>query len=148
MPRIAFDSFSVVTPPGWEDYTDAVEDDDPPATLVRADGVGALQFSVALYADGPVPDPSPADLSGMVGSFAQARGLGAPREAAAESAPLRLAAGSFTWGEDFLRVWKVSDGRNFALVTYTCELGHESRELGECERIVRTIRFRSAGDPA
>jgi len=79
----------------------------------------------------------------MVASFAQGGGLGAPREVAVEAVPLRLAAGSFTWGEDFLRVWQVSDGRNFAMVTYTCESGQERRELDECERIVRAIEFRA-----
>lgn len=76
MPRIAFDSFSVVALPGWEDITDAVEADDPPFSLARGDGVGALQFSVALYTSGPVPDPSPADLEEMVATFAESRGLG------------------------------------------------------------------------
>ena len=103
--------------------------------------MGALQFSIALHVNGPVPDPTPYDLSVMVASFAEARGLDSPREVAAESGPLRLAASSFIWGEDFLRVWHVSDGRNFAFVTYTRELGQEGRELGECERVIRSIRF-------
>ncbi len=32
MTRLAFDSFSVVALPGWEDITGAVEGDDPPFT--------------------------------------------------------------------------------------------------------------------
>jgi len=148
MPRIAFDSFSVVTPPGWEDIAAPVEADEPPFTLARGDGFGALQFSIALYLSGPVPDPSPNDLSAMVTTFAVARGLDSPSEVAVESGPLRLAAGSFAWGENFLRVWQVSDGRNFAFVTFTCESGREGRELGECERIVRTIQFRPPGGTA
>jgi len=145
MPRIAFDSFSVVALLDWADITDTVEADAPPFTLARGDGVGALQFSVALYTGGPVPEPSPEDLVDMVASYAESRGLDAPREIAVEPSPLRLAAGSFTWGEDFLRVWQVSDGRNFAFATYTCESGQEGRELGEVERIVRSLRFRQAG---
>jgi hypothetical protein len=142
MPRIAVDSFSVDAPRGWEDVTASLEADDPPFTLARGDGVGALQFSIALCMKGPVPDPSTDDLLLMVSSFAEARGLGTPREVAVELGPVRLAAGSFTWGDDFLRVWQVSDGRNFAFVTYTCESGQEGRDLGECERIVRSLRFR------
>jgi hypothetical protein len=148
MPRITFDSFSVVAPRGWESITDSVEADDPPATLARDDGAGALQFSVALYAGGTVPDPTPAVLLRMVASFGEARGLAAPRDVTVESAPLRLAAGSFAWGEDVLRVWQVSDGRNFAFITYTCESGREGGELRDCERIVRSLQFRRGGGRA
>jgi len=145
MPRIMFDSFSVVALPCWEDISGSVESDERCFTLARGDGIGALQFSVARYTEGLVPDPSPHDLSEMVAAFAEARGLGAPREVIVESVPLRLAAGSFALGEDFLRVWQVSDGRNFAFVTYTCESGQQHRELGECERIVRSLLFQRGG---
>jgi hypothetical protein len=148
MLRIRFDSFSVVAPRGWEDVTGSIEVDDPPATLARGDGVGALQFSVALYAGGTVPDPTPADLLRMVASFGEARGLATPRDVAVESSPLRLAAGSFAWGEDFLRVWQIADGRNFAFVTYSCESGQEGGELHACERIVRSLQFRRDGGRA
>jgi hypothetical protein len=144
MPHITFDSFFVVAPRGWEDVTDSVEADDPPATLARAHGVGALQFSVALCAGGTVPDPTPPELLRLVASFGEARGLAAPRDVIVESSPLRLAAGSFAWCEDFLRVWQVSDSRNFAFVTYTCESGQEGGELRDCERIVRSLQFQSS----
>jgi hypothetical protein len=143
MPRISFGTFSVVARRGWEDFTDSHEVDDPPRTLARGDGVGALQFSVALYAKGPIPDPLPVDLLKMVAAFGEARGLSAPRDVVVESTPWHLAAGSFAWDTDFLRVWHLSDGRNFAFVTYTCESGQEGAELRDCERIVRSLRFRS-----
>ena len=99
---------------------------------------------LAVYVAGPAPKPSMNDLLEMVTSFAESRGLGTPSEVALEGGPLCLAAGSFTWGEDFLRVWQVSDGRNFAFVTYTGESGQEQRELDECERIVRSLQFRGS----
>ena len=142
MPRIVLESFSVVAPPGWVDITASVEADNAPFTLAREDGVGALQFSVALYAVGPVPDPTPDDLSEMMADFATKRGLNSPREVNLGSGPLRLAAGSFEFGEDFLKVWQFSDGRSFGFVTYVCKSGREHAELGECESIVRSVRFR------
>jgi hypothetical protein len=148
MPHIAFDSFSVDAPPGWGDITDSVEADEPPFTLARNDGFGALQFSIGLCVEGPVPNPSPEILSEMVASFAEARGLDTPSDVAVESGPLGLSAASFAWGKNFLRVWQISDGRNFAFVTFTCESGREGQELGECEGIVRTIRFHTPGGPA
>jgi hypothetical protein len=75
-------------------------------------------------------------------SFGEARGLAAIRDVIIESSPLHLAAGSFAWGDDFLRVWQVSNGRDFAFVTYTCESGQEIGELRDCERIVRSLQFR------
>jgi hypothetical protein len=145
MPQITFDTFSVAAPRGWEDITDSVETEVPPPTLALGDGVGTLQFSVALYVKGPIPDPTRENLLEMVAAFGEARGLGAPRDVVVESSPLRLAAGSFAWDTDFLRVWQVSDGRNFAFVTYTCESGREIEELRDCERIVRSLQFRGVG---
>jgi hypothetical protein len=141
MPRIVFDTFAVQVPEGWSDITDTVEADDPPSTLAHQDGLGALQFSVALYGSGPFPDPSPSVLQDMVEKFGYERGLGEPLVVVAELGPPRLAAGSFTWGKDFLRVWQVSDGRNFALVTFICAAENAGPELEVCELIVRSITF-------
>lgn len=141
MPRIAFDTFAVQVPRGWGDITAEVEADDPPYTLAHRDGVGALQFSIALYESGPDPDPSPAVLLDMVREFGRKRRLGRPSAVVAEPGPPVLAAGSFAWSADFLRVWQVSDGRNFAFVTYTCAAEQAGPELAACERIVRSIVF-------
>lgn len=140
--RVAFDTFVVQVPSGWADVTDTVEAGDAPHTLAHHDGVGALQFSVALYGAGPVPDPTPAVLLDMVGEFGRRRGLGEPSAVATEPGPLRLAAGSFACGGYFLRVWQVSDGRSFAFVTYNCAAADAGPELAAAERIVRSLVFR------
>ena len=67
--------------------------------------------------------------------------LGKPADVVTESGPPRLAAGSFDWDENFLRVWCVSDGRSFAFITYTCAAEHAGPELPACEQIVRSILF-------
>jgi hypothetical protein len=145
MPRIAFDSFSVQTPVGWEDITDSVEAEAPPSTLAHRDGVGALQFSVALYVSGPVPDPTPAVLREMLEEFGVTHNLGEPTAVVEEIGPPSLAAGSFRDGEDVVRVWQVSHGGNFAFITYTCAADNLGSELAACERIVRSIAFRPRG---
>jgi hypothetical protein len=144
MPCIAFDTFAVQAPRGWADITADIEADDPPSTIAHQDGVGALQFSIALYKSGPDPDPTPADLLEMVKEFGRGRRLGEPIDVVSEHGPPRLAAGSFAWDDDFLRVWQVSHGGNFAFVTYTCAAENAGPELGTCEQIVRSITFRSA----
>ena len=143
MPRVTFDKFAVDVPQGWIDVTDSLEMTDSPHTLARPDGVGALQFSIALYQSGPEPNPSPEVLREMVEEFGASHGLGEPSAVVVESGPLRLAAGSFSWDDDFLRVWQVSDGKSFAFVTYTCSANDVGPEVAECEMIVRTIVFGS-----
>jgi hypothetical protein len=141
MPRVAFDGFAVRVPRGWADITDEVEADNPPYTLAHQDGVGALQFSVALYEDGPIPNPTPADLLDMLSQSGRDDWRSEPSAVVTESGPPRLAAGSFAGGDDFQRVWYVSDGRSIAFVTYTCAAADAGPELAACEQIVRSLEF-------
>jgi hypothetical protein len=133
--------FTIKCNDGWCDITNDVEAADPPWTLAKPDGVGAFQFSVATYKSGSVPNPSPQVLFSMLCDFASSRELGEPAEVVTEDGELRIAAGSFRWGEDFLRVWYVSDGYSFAKVTYTCSWGAQQSELPDCEQMLRTLRF-------
>jgi hypothetical protein len=131
----------------WCDTTDEVDVADPPFTLTRVDGCGALQFTLGIYQSGRMPDPSPTTLLSMARDFGVARELTDPSSEVAESAGhLNVGAVSYRWSDDFVRVWYISDGWNFAVATYTCGLGEESLELAGCERIVRTLRF-VAGRP-
>jgi hypothetical protein len=144
MARIEFENFAVETPTGWADITSTVAGDNPPRTLALKDGVGALQFSIAIYRDGPVPSPLLADLRQMVEEFGRKRGLGEPSNVVVEAGPPITAAASFSCGKYFVRVWQISDGQNFALVTYTCAAQDRGSELLVCEGVVRSIVFRSS----
>lgn len=133
--------FTIKFSEGWCDTTDEVEAADPPWTLTKPDGVGAFQLSIATYKGGRVPNPSSQVLFSMLRDFASSRNLGEPVEVVTEDGELRIAAGSFRFGDDFLRVWYVSDGYSFAKVTYTCSWGAQQSELPDCEQMVRTLRF-------
>src|ERR1044071_8328859 len=133
--------FTIKCSDGWCDITDEVEAADPLWTLARPDGVGAFQFSIATYQSGLIPNPTPRDLLSLLRDFASSRHLGEPTDVVVEDADLRLAAGNFRFGEDFLRVWYVSDGESFAKVTYTCAWGAQHSELLDCEQMIRTLRF-------
>ena len=130
---------------GWADVTDDLPaDDDPPWTLVRqsADGCGSFQFSFALYRGGAVPDSTPEGLAELVREFGASAGLGSAADEITESVPLQLAAATFRDQDYMIRAWYVSDGRNFAKVTYTVGIGDEYlSEMADCERMVRSIRF-------
>lgn len=133
--------FTIRRSEGWCDITAEVDAADPPWTLAKPDGVGAFQLSIALYKSGRIPNPTPQDLLSLLRDFASSRQLGEPTGVAVEDGYLRLAAASFRWGNDFLRVWYVSDGQSLAKATYTCADGGEHSELPDCEHMVRTLKF-------
>jgi hypothetical protein len=142
MSRVEFPSFTVNLPPGWVDITADVETDDPPATIARNDGVGALQFSVALYESGPRPRGDVEELQELLESFAESHGWTSRSDATRESSPRGLVAASFRPGDDFVRVWYVSESGNFAFATYTCAASDVSPgELAEAEWVVRSVSF-------
>jgi hypothetical protein len=142
MPRAEFANFAVDLPPGWGDITGVVEADNPPATVARDDGVGALQFSVALYDSGPCPRGDVEELQELLDGFARSHGLASPTDTARENSPRGLVAASFQPGDQFVRVWYVSESGSFAFVTYTCDRSNlAASELREAEEIVRSLVF-------
>jgi hypothetical protein len=136
--------YSLEVPDGWFDTT---EGESSPFTLARAEGVGALQLSVALYNDGLPPNASSNVLREMLEEFAQTHTLGSSFDLVAEEEPVPLAAASFFLeeGQTFLRSWFVSDGLSFAKITYVCAKADLGPEVNECEKIVRSIEFTATG---
>jgi len=135
--------FTIERADGWFDITDELEVPDPPWTLSRPEGVGAVQFSVARYERGAVPNASPNVLLSLLLDFASSHELGEPSDIVTEAGDLRIAAGNFRTADSFIRAWYISDGRSFALITYTCASGQQQAELSDCEHMVRTLRFRN-----
>jgi hypothetical protein len=146
MQQIIADSFAVQVPNGWNDITETVESDCPPFTLARSDGVGALQFSIATYKSGPHPNPQSIDIHELLDDFGRSRDLGMPTAVLSEAGPPMVAAGNFVLGSDSVRVWYLSDGRNFAFITYTSSSIDFGLELSDCEGIVRSLEFRLTSD--
>jgi len=126
--------------PDWFDITDDLPGEDAPLTFARPDGFGALQFSIASYQSGQIPNPDTDTLLTLLRDFALGRKLGAATDLCIEIAPLRLASASFHT-DSFIRVWYLSDGRSFALATFTCDAEHAADELPDCEEMVRTLSF-------
>jgi hypothetical protein len=134
-------SLRITTPNDWLDVTQKVEERNPPFTLARPDGVGAIQFSIAEYHSGRVPKITLDGLRQFLTDFAQSRELGPGYGFASQENILSLAAASFDFEDRFLRVWYCSDGQNVVLVTYNCERGQQQAELSDCESIVRSLKF-------
>ena len=140
MPRYKLDGVTLEAEAGWVDVTENGE----PLTMTRGEeGLGALQFSLAIYKGGEVPNPAPQDLLAMVRDFGVQRELGPGfDETCRDLGSIKLAAASHRSQGYFLRAWYVSDGANFALVTYTSEWYVRERELAQAERIVASLQFR------
>ena len=136
--RQLFDGFSLEPPREWENVT---EEGSSTFSFSKADGVGALQFSVGLYQRGVDPEVSINDLREMILDFSSKRGLGVGSDLVMREEPTMLIGQSHSTRGRFLRVWYVSDGRNVALATYNCSLEDIGVELKECERIVASFRF-------
>ena len=139
--RRFFDGFFLELPPEWENVT---KEGSSTFSFGRADGVGALQFSVGLYQKGVDPKVSIDDLREMIVDFSTQRGLDVGTDLVMREEPTLLIGQSYSTQGRSLRVWYVSDGRNVALATYNCSLEDIGLEIEECERIVASFRF----DPA
>lgn len=128
-------------PDAWE----RIEQPGDAFTLANpTSGVGALQLSIAK--DATDEKPTVMELRDVIRGLAESNGLGAPTEISYfDLRELRCAASTFLHGEDFIRVWSVSDGRSFALATYVCRQGSEQQELETADLIVRSIVFSAPG---
>ena len=76
MARLSGAGMTVRPAQGWNDIT-ADLDHDAPWTLAREDGLGALQFSTAIFNSGAAPEVSIEDLAAMLAERWQR--FGAPR---------------------------------------------------------------------
>jgi hypothetical protein len=145
METIDFDSFSVTVPDTWGEMLD---EEDGPYTLVKEDGVGALQFSIASWTDGDDAAPTIEALREMLLDFGESYSLGTATTVHEEREPLLSVFADFLEGGDFIRAWFVSDGSNFAKVTYVCNADEATLEVDEAVEIVRSMRFTNRGTGA
>jgi hypothetical protein len=142
-----FDAFCISVADGWEDITATMDDADAPWTVADpVSGVGALQFSPAIYKGGELPQVEPQDLSVLLDDFASRQGLDDPFDRSTYSSKVAIEGMSFHSGEELIRVWYASDGKNIMLATYVCEWCHRGREALHAEMAVRSIRFVTATD--
>ena len=148
IPRaLDFGAFSISVADGWEDITATLDDAKAPLTVADPiSGVGALQFSPAMYEGGRLPRVRSDDLSALLDEFASRHGLGDPFDRSTDSDGVTIEGASFHLGEDLIRAWYASDGKNIMLVTYCCAWSQRGREASQREMTVRSIRFAASAD--
>jgi hypothetical protein len=139
---LLFKHFSICVAEGWDDITASLDDPDAPSTIADPiSGVGALQFSPAVYKSGRLPQICPRDLSELLHEFASKKGLDDPFDRSTYSGEVSIEGASYRSKGEFIRIWYASDGKNVMLVTYVCEWNSRNQEASESEGTVRSIRF-------
>jgi hypothetical protein len=120
---------------GWRE----VQVPNAPVTYVRSgpSSQGALQFSLAQFKAGPLPDSSEQTLLAMCEKLANnVRGL---REKSSRSGPCDLGTlGTVVVRREapvYFQVWVLSNGREFILVTHTCDREPTPDEIAEANEI-------------
>lgn len=134
-----FHELLVTIPDEWSEAEEA--EGDGPLTLIREDGVGALQFSAAVYEAGEEPRITRNDLRQMLETFAEQHSFTSGRDRTEEDGPSIIVAATYEDGPDCIRIWFISDTLNAALATYVCDCREWNKEVEECEKIVRSVRF-------
>ena len=133
--RLGFGGFDVSAGEAWDDITASVEGGDSPFTIARSErGVGAIQFSPAIYRCGPIPVVTLQELRSMLAEFAERRGLGEPFDSVPFSDSVFGIGSSFRSDDDFVRAWYLSDGRNVMLVTYVSDWADRFDESQNAKR--------------
>jgi hypothetical protein len=133
----------LVAPPHWEDMTDLVPGTNAPFTLAKVtEDIGVLQFSTALFESGKLPNAGVKVLEELLREFAFQKELGDPLwRGSHKGGKTSYASATYRAGRDFTQVWYVSDGKNFALVTYTCYWKDRDAQAVEREAIVKGMTF-------
>lgn len=142
--RVSFAGVSLCLPPGWYDITDDLEAETPPTLARGADGFGALQFTTARYRSGANPSLGTEDLDSLLDSLVSVEPLTSLCKRSVVVGRMGGITQDFSHGQDFVRIYYLTDGNNVVMVTYRCELSDlasASRELSQADAIVASIRF-------
>ncbi len=139
---VTFAGLSLQLPPGWCDITSDLAEGSPPTLARGANGVGALQFSVAHYRSGPVPGLELPELIEMLEGLAQSEAMASRGNRRTRQTPLPCVWEDFDHLGDFVRLYYTSDGENVAMITYRCQLSDAlTGEPAEADEIVLSVRF-------
>ena len=134
-------NFTLELPASWGDITTELPGN-PPPTVAKKRGVGALQFSQAELETGDPIALTADDLLEIVKGIAHsADSVISFDEHSDTQGILRVAAVSLALDGNFVRLWGICDGRGVVIATYTCDWAERREpELAECASVVESIR--------
>jgi hypothetical protein len=134
-------NFTLELPAGWGDITSELPGN-PPPTVAKKRGVGALQLTQAELENGDPISLTADDLLEMVKGIAHsADSVISFDEQSTTRGTLRIGAVSLALDGNFVRLWGICDGRGVVIATYTCDWAERRpEELVECDYVVDSIR--------
>jgi hypothetical protein len=138
-----FGGFTASMPEGWVDVTDDLPNESP-ATLAKPDGIGALQFTLAKYQSGALPNVGIKNLQELLIQFGRSRDLGNPREMNQGCGLHPYVVADFGVQGELVRVWYLSNGKDVALITYVTQQAESQgvkAELRNATSIVESFDF-------
>lgn len=137
---LAYHGFTLKCPEVWEDITDQVEGDNVPITLAEPDeGVGALQFTAAVYEEGEFPQLDEVTIRKVLLEYAENLGLGTPIDTASINGRPATAQATFEAEGDFVVLWFLTDENSLVVATYVCEWDNRHVELPTVLEIMATV---------
>ncbi len=140
---------NVKLPKGWADHSK--ENPDGPPTYLRdlSRVPGPLQFSLTLYRGGAIPNPSGEDLQKMCEEFGVQHAVGELVESHCGTCELGIFGTAVFQSAEYPRfqVWRVSNGRDFIMVTHICPEVPDPAEVTETQEIVRTVTIAAESKP-
>lgn len=142
--RVFFAGLSVILPDDWVDVTDELPLGSPFSLAPQFTGVGVLQFSVAAYRRGDLPQFDLSKLTSMLNDFFGNKGFGRPKHCEVWGGVTFGVYGDCCLDAECYRIWYISDGKNVALITYTALREVDvlvEKELMEADSIVRSVLF-------
>lgn len=144
MQRVQFAFLNMFLPEGWVDITGS-ERSSVPTLAIDGNGVGVLQFSVARYEAGKMPNFLTDDLKQLLYEFEDKHNFVRKQGVIVFSYDrVNGIKSDYKRNGDFFRIWYLTDGTNLALVTYSAR-GESSiaieNELAESDEIVQSIEF-------
>ncbi|WP_140844174.1 hypothetical protein [Variovorax guangxiensis] len=139
--RHRFAGVRIELPSDWADISADLPLGASP-TLAKLLGNGALQFRVWQYFPQLAGAFEALDAKSAVFAFAEKFGLGTPSEIESGSAVQNFAIATYQHGNDIIRVWCFTGGRNVALLTYVGYIpSPTSSEFSEAHSIAMSLTF-------
>lgn len=139
--RHRFAGVRIELPSDWADISADLPLGASP-TLAKLLGNGALQFRVWQHFPQRAGAIGALDAKNAVSAFAENFGLGAPSEIESGFAARNFAIATYQHGNDIIRVWCFTGGRNVALLTYVGYIpSPKNSEFSEAHAIAMSLTF-------
>ncbi|TGQ73028.1 hypothetical protein EN829_011320 [Mesorhizobium sp. M00.F.Ca.ET.186.01.1.1] len=140
---VEFYGITFDAPNGWQDITASLPDGSPP-TMSKASGASAVQFSIAKYRSGEMPNINLGDVKSFTIEFCQRNSIDIKNIFSGSKSGMTYAGVLSEAADKLLSAWYLSNGRDIVFVTYvgiSDDVNILADELSEAREIVLSMSF-------